>query len=162
MRQDEQEAVLFFNEGTVQHATLGTLQGEEAVYEILGWKEGQFTLEMDQKSPTTSITRNWSGLLLTGAQRLDEADGDQQETTNLSTQNSNTITQEENIMAKKRSEILADSLAELLQESSDIHGMAIVGVDGLVYSANVPQKDMDEEMVGATSAAVLGLSKAQC
>ena len=62
-------------------------------------------------------------------------------------------------MARKRSDILADSLAQLLQESSDIHGIAIVGVDGLVYSANVPQRALDEEMVGATSAAVLGLSK---
>ena len=62
-------------------------------------------------------------------------------------------------MAKKRSEILADSLTELLQDSSDINGIAIVGVDGLVYSANISQRDMDEEMVGATSAAVLGLSK---
>lgn len=62
-------------------------------------------------------------------------------------------------MAKKKSEILADSLSELLQDSSDIAGVAIVGVDGLVYSANVSQKGIDEEMVGATSAAVLGLSK---
>jgi len=62
-------------------------------------------------------------------------------------------------MAKTRSEILADSLAQLLEESSDIDGVAIVGIDGLVYSAHVPQKSLDEEMVGATSAAVLGLSK---
>ena len=60
---------------------------------------------------------------------------------------------------KTRSEKLAETLAELLADSSDIAGAAIVGVDGLVYSANVPQKDLDEEMVGATSAAVLGLSK---
>ena len=60
---------------------------------------------------------------------------------------------------KKRSERLADALVELLRESSDIDGAAIVGVDGLVYSANVPQKALDEEMVGATSAAILGLSK---
>jgi predicted regulator of Ras-like GTPase activity (Roadblock/LC7/MglB family) len=62
-------------------------------------------------------------------------------------------------MAKKKSEMLADALAELLQGSSDIDGAAIVGVDGLVYSANVPQRALDENMVGATSAAVLGLSK---
>lgn len=62
-------------------------------------------------------------------------------------------------MAKKKSEMLADALAELLQDSSDIHGAAVVGVDGLVYSSNVPQKDLDESMVGAASAAVLGLSK---
>lgn len=62
-------------------------------------------------------------------------------------------------MAKKKSELLAEALTELLQESSDIHGAAVVGVDGLVYSANVPQRALDESMVGAASAAVLGLSK---
>jgi predicted regulator of Ras-like GTPase activity (Roadblock/LC7/MglB family) len=62
-------------------------------------------------------------------------------------------------MAKKKSEILAEALAGLLQESSDINGAAIVGVDGLVYSANVPQKVLDENLVGASAAAILGLSK---
>jgi len=62
-------------------------------------------------------------------------------------------------MAKKKSELLANALSNLLVESSDIEGAAIVGTDGLVYSANVPQKIIDENMVGASSAAVLGLSK---
>lgn len=60
---------------------------------------------------------------------------------------------------KKKSEQLADALAELIQGSADFEGAAVVGVDGLVYSANVPQRALDENMVGATSAAVLGLSK---
>jgi len=62
-------------------------------------------------------------------------------------------------MAKKKSEILADTLVELLEESADIDGAAVVGTDGLVYSANVPQRALDENMVGASSAAILGLSK---
>lgn len=62
-------------------------------------------------------------------------------------------------MTKKKSELLADALERLLQESSDIDGAAVVGVDGLVYSANVPHRALDENMVGATSAAILGLSK---
>jgi predicted regulator of Ras-like GTPase activity (Roadblock/LC7/MglB family) len=62
-------------------------------------------------------------------------------------------------MAKKKSEVLADALAQLLQESADIDGAAVVGIDGLVYSANVSQRALDESMVGATSAAVFGLSK---
>lgn len=156
---NNQQATLFFNEGTVQHATLGDTQGEEAVYQILNWQDGQFILEVGQKPPTVTINRSWSGLLLTGAQRLDEAGAGQLEATNLPTQATETLTQEKKIMAKKKSEILADSLSELLQDSSDIAGVAIVGVDGLVYSANVSQKGIDEEMVGATSAAVLGLSK---
>lgn len=61
-------------------------------------------------------------------------------------------------MAKK-SELLADVLTRLLQDSADIDGAAVVGTDGLVYSANVPQRALDESMVGASSAAVLGLSK---
>ncbi len=62
-------------------------------------------------------------------------------------------------MAKKKSELLAESLAQLISESSDIEGAAVVGTDGLVYSANVPQKALDENMVGASSAAVFGLSR---
>ncbi len=147
-----QQAMLFFKEGALQHATLGNLHGEEAVYEVLTWTEGQFTLEMGQEPPLVTISRSWSGLLLEGARRLDEA-------SQASTNDSIFLNQEEIPMAKKKSEVLADSLAELLRNSSDIEGVAIVGVDGLVYSANVPQKALDEEMVGATSAAVLGLSK---
>jgi len=146
------EATVFFKEGAVVHAALDELQGEEVIYEILQWQEGQFSLEVGQEPPAVTISRSWSGLLLEGARRLDEE-------TNLSNNNVVLSSQEEKPMAKKKSEILADSLAELLSESSDIDGVAVVGVDGLVYSANVPQKALDEEMVGATSAAVLGLSK---
>jgi predicted regulator of Ras-like GTPase activity (Roadblock/LC7/MglB family) len=149
---NDQQAILFFHEGAVQHATMGKIQGEEVVYQILNWHQGEFTLEMDQEPPAVTINRSWSGLLLEGARRLDES-------TIESNINETPLDQEEKPMAKKRSEILADSLADLLRDSSDIDGVAIVGVDGLVYSANVPQKALDEEMVGATSAAVLGLSK---
>jgi predicted regulator of Ras-like GTPase activity (Roadblock/LC7/MglB family) len=146
------QAVLFFKEGTVQHATLEDLQGEEVIYHILNWQEGLFSLETGQDPPAITISRSWSGLLLEGARRLDEATLDSTSLSTLSTQEVRTV-------AKKKSEILADTLAELLQESADIDGVAVVGVDGLVYSANVPQRALDESMVGASSAAILGLSK---
>jgi predicted regulator of Ras-like GTPase activity (Roadblock/LC7/MglB family) len=146
-----QQALLFFNEGTVQHAALGDLQGEEVVYQILDWHEGNFTLEIGVTPPAVTISRSWSGLLLEGARRLDE---EKHKTTD-----SNLLNQEKKTVAKKKSEILADTLAELLQESADIDGAAVVGTDGLVYSANVPQRALDENMVGASSAAILGLSK---
>lgn len=148
---DNQQAVLYFKEGAVQHATLGKTQGEEVIYRTLNWQEGQFTLEMGPDPPAVTITRSWSSLLLEGARRLDEA-------TNLSRTNPRPLNQEEKLVTKKKGEQLADALAELLEESSDIDGVAVVGVDGLVYSANVPQRALDENMVGATSAAILGLS----
>ncbi len=148
---NNQKASLFFKDGGVPYAALGNLQGEEVVYKILNWQEGEFALDMGLEAPNTNITRSWSGLLLEGAKRLDE-------TNNTSTPNSITD-MEEKPMAKKKSEVLADKLVELLQESSDIDGAAIVGTDGLVYSANVPQRALDETMVGASAAAALGLSK---
>ena len=149
-----QQATLFFNEGAVQHAVLGDTQGEEVIYQILNWQEGQFTLEIGQEPPAVTLDRSWSGLLLEGARRLDEE-------THLSTLDPISLNQEDLPMAarKKKSEVLADTLAELLQESSDIDGVAIIGLDGLVYSANVPHRALDETMVGAASAAIFGLSQ---
>jgi len=62
-------------------------------------------------------------------------------------------------VAKTKGQILNDALAELLSDSTDIEGAAIVGTDGLVYAADVPIRDINEEMVGAISAAVLNMSR---
>lgn len=147
------QATIFFKEGSVVHAALDDIQGEEVIYQILSWQDGDFNLDMGVEPPTVTINRSWSGLLLEGARRLDEAK-------HSTTTSSSLFAQEVKPMApKKKSEQLADALAELLQGSADIEGAAIVGTDGLVYSANVPQRALDENMVGATSAAILGLSK---
>jgi hypothetical protein len=69
----DKKAVLYFCDGAVQHAALDDIIGEEVVYEILSWEDGQFLQEMDVKSPEVSITRSWSGLLIEGARRLDES-----------------------------------------------------------------------------------------
>lgn len=68
------EAMLFFKDGEIIHASLGKTEGEEVVYLLLNWKEGTFTLENGKKAPKTTITRRWTGLLLLGAQRLDESE----------------------------------------------------------------------------------------
>ncbi len=151
IQNDNQEAILYIHNGTVAHAIMGDQQGEEVVYQVLTWQEGSFSLEMDILPPTTTITRSWSGLLLEGARRLDE-DKQQPAQTKLK--------KEVNKMATKRkSDRIADVLSELLQESADIEGAAVIGIDGLVYSANVPHRDLDVDMVGAAAAASLGLSK---
>ncbi|HIP72380.1 MAG TPA: DUF4388 domain-containing protein [Anaerolineae bacterium] len=151
IQNDNQEATLYIHDGTVAHAIMGNQQGEEVVYQVLTWQEGAFSLEMDVLPPTTTITRSWSGLLLEGARRLDENEERPAQTT---------VKKEVNKMATKRkSDKIADVLSELLQESADIEGAAVVGIDGLVYSANVPHRDLDVDMVGAAAAASLGLSK---
>ena len=66
------EAELFFASGQIVHACVGTAEGEQAVYEILTWQDGEFELEHDITPPKHSVSRSWSGLLLEGTQRLDE------------------------------------------------------------------------------------------
>lgn len=139
-----QQAALFFKDGAVQHATLDDAQGEEVIYQILNWQEGRFTLDMDIEPPAITIERSWSGLLLEGARRLDE-------TAHPSPENG--------AEPSSKSELLAETLTGLLAAAGEVDGVAVVGLDGLVYAAHVSQKALDETMVGATSAAILGLSR---
>ena len=57
--------------------------------------------------------------------------------------------------------MLADVLAELVGSSGDIEGGALVGIDGLVLSSNVPVRGLDETLVGAAAAAIFGRSVEQ-
>lgn len=149
---DNQRATLFFKGGTAAHAVLGNLQGEEVIYRILQWETGEFSLETGIEPPTVTIQRSWSGLLLEGARRLDE-ESYTKETEEL------VVKETQPMATKRKSDLLAEILADLLRNSADIVGAGVVGTDGLVYSANVPFKDMEEDMVGAAAAAALGLSK---
>jgi predicted regulator of Ras-like GTPase activity (Roadblock/LC7/MglB family) len=151
IQHNNQEATLYIHGGTVAHAVIDDQQGEEVVYQTLAWTEGTFSLETGTPPPKTTITRSWSGLLLEGARRIDEEEQRQAQAKQKP--------EVQKMATRKKSDRIADVLSELLRESADIIGAAVVGTDGLVYSANVPNRDMDVDMVGAGAAAVLGLSK---
>ncbi len=151
LKHQKQTAEIYFDEGQMVHAALGDVQGKEVVFQVLDWQDGTFQMENGVSAPQRSIHEGWTEILLEGARLLDEAQADAQPETQLK--------EVQPMAAKKKSELLAEALENLLTESSDIVGAAVVGIDGLVYSANVPQKGMDEAMVGAASAAILGLGK---
>lgn len=58
---------------------------------------------------------------------------------------------------QKRGEALAQALRNLINNSTDIQGVAVISLDGLVISAELPGK-MDQARVGAVAAGVLSLS----
>jgi hypothetical protein len=66
------EASIFFADGNIVHMSLGSMEGEEVIHEVLDWKEGTFELEQGILSPTRSVTKSWSELLLSGMQHLDQ------------------------------------------------------------------------------------------
>ncbi len=73
VRHQGMEASVFFDGGNIAHMSLGTLEGEEVMQEIMGWDEGTFELEQGVSAPKRTVTKGWGELLLEGMQRLDES-----------------------------------------------------------------------------------------
>lgn len=67
-----EEGAVFFHDGEIVHAVLGTLQGEDAVYQLVTWKDGFFRMSDQGRVPSKTIGKSWNNLLLEGMKRIDE------------------------------------------------------------------------------------------
>jgi DNA-binding response OmpR family regulator len=65
-------AAIYFRDGRVIDAEAGTLQGEDAVYRLLTWGEGEFQVEFRTVRRREAISMSSQGLLMEGMRRLDE------------------------------------------------------------------------------------------
>ncbi len=63
---------IYLSDGQIVHALLGTLEGEEAVYELAIWTEGDFVFTPDDESVPTTISKSNTSLLMEAARRIDE------------------------------------------------------------------------------------------
>ncbi len=66
------QAAIYFRDGKVIDAEAGTLQGEDAVYRLLTWNEGEFEVEFRTVRRREAIAMSSQGLLMEGMRRLDE------------------------------------------------------------------------------------------
>jgi DNA-binding response OmpR family regulator/predicted regulator of Ras-like GTPase activity (Roadblock/LC7/MglB family) len=76
LKRQGQQGSIYFAEGDVVHAELGSWVGEDAVYELLNWEQGSFELEQGVSAPERTINVGWSSLLLEGMRRIDERKAD--------------------------------------------------------------------------------------
>lgn len=67
---------MFFTDGQIQHALYGDLKGDDAVYKILKWIEGNFEIDFKGSSNEQTTTQSTQGLLLEGLRLLDEDNRD--------------------------------------------------------------------------------------
>jgi len=67
---------MYFREGQVTHAQYGSLTGDQAVFKVLRWTEGNFQVNFESKSSKQTTTLNTQGLLMEGLRLLDEAQRD--------------------------------------------------------------------------------------
>ncbi|HET9988606.1 MAG TPA: DUF4388 domain-containing protein, partial [Kofleriaceae bacterium] len=65
-------AAIYFRDGKVIDAEAGSLQGEDAVYRLLTWSEGEFEVVFRTVRRREVISTSSQGLLMEGMRRLDE------------------------------------------------------------------------------------------
>jgi predicted regulator of Ras-like GTPase activity (Roadblock/LC7/MglB family) len=147
IQQDGKLAYIFFFNGAVTHAVLNDLIGEEVIYQLLAWDHGDFIIENDLTPPHISIKRNWSGLLLEGAKRLDESHPDQSLELGLEMPSST-----------DKDALIQGLLERFSSQSAQLNSLGLVGIDGFVKQA-IHKNSVDEVIFGSVGAAYLNLGK---
>ncbi len=66
------QALVRFHKGAVVHATAGRLQGDEAVMDVFGWKEGQLTFVPEERVVAANVSQGVDVLIMEG-ERLGES-----------------------------------------------------------------------------------------
>src|SRR4026207_1899645 len=74
-RNGDSTGEIYLRGGHIVHAHVGDLQGEEAVYELAIWPEGDFVFTPGQETQLTTIQKSNTNLLMEAARRIDEWQG---------------------------------------------------------------------------------------
>ena len=134
IRHQGQEGTIFFAEGDVVHAVLDSQVGEEVVYELLAWEEGEFELEMDVQVSERTIGTGWSALLMEGMRRLDEKAAGLEEA--------------EAVDGEGVRDDMTQELARALRQINGVLGVVIAARDGIVLAHEL---ESDSEKEGAVA-----------
>ncbi|MCA9934685.1 MAG: DUF4388 domain-containing protein [Ardenticatenaceae bacterium] len=170
---------LYMDNGDLCHANVfhannlktAVQTGEEAVYELLSWRNGEFHVKKQVSPPARTIKQNWSYLLMEGLRQLDEKQLAAEELpqedsiadilSELS-QSDSAIIQE--LMAQKETDTMASKTEQLqsilnsvIQNSTEIIGAAVVDNDGLLL-ASALSGPIDGNRVAAVSAGLISLA----
>lgn len=76
---DGENCRMFFTEGRINHAELGSTVGDEAVYLVAGWTDGTFQIDFHARSDLQTTTRSTQGLLMEALRLHDEQGRDSSE-----------------------------------------------------------------------------------
>src|SRR5256885_9265980 len=78
VRQGGTHGELYFAGGQCRDAKVGKAEGDDAVYKVVLWTEGEFEIDFNaaNASTRTTTTRNTTGLLMEAMRLMDEANRD--------------------------------------------------------------------------------------
>jgi hypothetical protein len=72
LRNGSESGRIFLRKGQIVHATAGTLVGEQAVYELARWAQGEFSFAPGTESDVDTIEKSNTNLLMEAARQIDE------------------------------------------------------------------------------------------
>lgn len=72
IRRGGNSGTIWFDNGKIVHAICGNLAGEAAVYQLVSWQGGAFSLDTATRPERRTITASWQEVLLEGCRLLDE------------------------------------------------------------------------------------------
>lgn len=76
MSNADDKCEMYFAQGQVTHAVYGSITGDEAVFKVLRWTDGNFEIDFDGKTTEQTTHLNTQGLLMEGLRLLDESQRD--------------------------------------------------------------------------------------
>jgi CheY-like chemotaxis protein len=79
VKKGSESGELYFSAGQCRDAKSGSVEGDDAVYRVLLWTEGEFEIDFSaaNASNRTTTTRNTTGLLMEAMRLMDEASRDE-------------------------------------------------------------------------------------
>jgi CheY-like chemotaxis protein len=104
---DDEEGVIFFQDGNITHSETELLKGESAFYHIMSWQGGEFTVLRNDTPEQQTISGSWQSLLLESLRRVDE--------------NTASINQEAEIEKQKRQQRIQQVLAKIYKTEGVEH-----------------------------------------
>lgn len=72
LTREGEEGVIFLLNGQISHARSGELTGDEAIYALAIWNEGEFVFTQGEEGSEKTISRSNTNLLMEAARRADE------------------------------------------------------------------------------------------
>ena len=72
LKKEQHIGSIYLKDGNIVHAELDEIKGEEAVYELAIWNDGEFNFEPDVEPGVKTISKSNTNLLMEAARRLDE------------------------------------------------------------------------------------------
>ena len=72
LTRDGDRGFIFLKNGQMVHAVVGDLIGEEAIYALAIWNQGEFQFNPSEEPDRQTITKSNTNLLMEAARRLDE------------------------------------------------------------------------------------------